>query len=168
MDWCVSNGLVMSTDTPGVCKHAPVTLKPTMIQTGAFNHAVAVTPLLQSVVDLGSQDEAFIRESLESVLHADEFTRRCFQLWEATQNTAVFLIQNRLVRFKLFLCKIIQKKLTRRNHSSSKLTSVRGRQSNSVSFAPISSSTPGIRCRSWSKSIQSLLPWPVSPYSPVC
>jgi len=81
MDWAVSNGLVMSTDTPGRVNHAPFTLAPTVVPAGAFHRSVAATPLLHTVIDLGSRDVAFLKESLEKVLDADAFTKRCYDLW---------------------------------------------------------------------------------------
>lgn len=81
MDWAVSNGLVMSTDTPGRVNHAPFTLAPTVIPSGAYERSTASAPLLHTVIDLGSQDVEFLKESLAKVLDADDFTRRCYELW---------------------------------------------------------------------------------------
>ena len=86
VDWAISNGLVMSTGAPdGTCRHAPFTLAPTCLPRRAFEAVIAthpptrltytrslritlqameVTPLLNTVVDLGSLDSDFIETSL--------------------------------------------------------------------------------------------------------
>ena len=83
IDWAVSHGLVMATgDAAGTCKHAPFTMSATELPKGAYEKANAVTPLFNLIVDRGSQDIEFIEESLEVVLGADDFTRRCYELWK--------------------------------------------------------------------------------------
>ncbi|KAF9110298.1 hypothetical protein BGX27_006556 [Mortierella sp. AM989] len=86
LDFALSHGLVVrppvsTNDTAGGVINAPVSLFPTPFPVNAFNDAVNIQPLFNQLVHDISQDDAFLKEIMESLSTVDEFVKRLYDLY---------------------------------------------------------------------------------------
>ncbi|KAF9129175.1 hypothetical protein BGW39_004405 [Mortierella sp. 14UC] len=96
LDFALSHGLVVrppptahtannvSHDTAtlqGGVINAPVALFPTPFPINAFNNAVKIQPLYNQLVHDISQDDAFLKEIMESLSTVDDFVKRLYDLY---------------------------------------------------------------------------------------
>ncbi|KAF9319995.1 hypothetical protein BG003_007521 [Podila horticola] len=94
LDFALSHGLVVrpppapeSKDDPhhatlstGVI-NAPISLFPTPFPKQAYKDAVQVQPLFNQLVHEISEDDAFLKEIMESLSHVDDFVKRLYDLY---------------------------------------------------------------------------------------
>ncbi|KAG0287561.1 hypothetical protein BGZ96_008524 [Linnemannia gamsii] len=89
LDFALSHGLVVrpppsaddaATSQGGVI-NAPVALFPTPFPINAFNNAVKIQPLYNQLVHDISQDDAFLKEIMESLSSVDDFVKRLYDLY---------------------------------------------------------------------------------------
>ncbi|KAF9187147.1 hypothetical protein BGZ51_001529 [Haplosporangium sp. Z 767] len=89
LDFCLSHGLVVrppiaANDTAALAGgviNAPVSLFPTPFPTNAFNDAIKIQPLYNQLVHDISQDDAFLKEIMESLSTVDDFVKRLYDLY---------------------------------------------------------------------------------------
>ncbi|KAF9145026.1 hypothetical protein BG015_012024 [Linnemannia schmuckeri] len=89
LDFALSHGLVVrppsstddATGQQGGVINAPVTLFPTPFPSNAFNNAVRIQPLYNQLVHDISQDDAFLKEIMESLSTVDDFVKRLYDLY---------------------------------------------------------------------------------------
>ncbi|KAG9068694.1 hypothetical protein KI688_010973 [Linnemannia hyalina] len=89
LDFALSNGLVVrpppstddATTQQGGVINAPVALFPTPFPVNAFNNAVKIQPLYNQLVHDISQDDAFLKEIMESLSTVDDFVKRLYDLY---------------------------------------------------------------------------------------
>ncbi|KAF8942994.1 hypothetical protein BGZ47_005931 [Haplosporangium gracile] len=89
LDFALSHGLVVrpppsnddATTQQGGVINAPVTLFPTPFPINAFNNAVEIQPLYNQLVHDISQDDAFLKEIMESLSTVDDFVKRLYDLY---------------------------------------------------------------------------------------
>ncbi|KAK3838173.1 MAG: glutathione synthase [Linnemannia gamsii] len=96
LDFALSHGLVVrpppsahtgNTDSQdaatlqGGVINAPVALFPTPFPVMAFNNAVKIQPLYNQLVHDISQDDAFLKEIMESLSTVDDFVKRLYDLY---------------------------------------------------------------------------------------
>ncbi|KAM6976526.1 glutathione synthetase [Aplochiton taeniatus] len=83
-DSALVNGVLMrAKDTPNSSEtvtYAPFTLFPTPVPKALFAQALSVQTLYNRLVDLISQDQAFLEQSLASTIKVDDFTRRLYDI----------------------------------------------------------------------------------------
>ncbi|KAF9382550.1 hypothetical protein CPC16_009300 [Podila verticillata] len=94
LDFALSHGLVvrppptpLSKDDPhhaalstGVI-NAPISLFPTPFPKRAFHNAVQIQPLFSQLVHDISEDDAFLKEIMESLSHVDDFVKRLYDMY---------------------------------------------------------------------------------------
>ncbi|KAG0243011.1 hypothetical protein BGX31_011327 [Mortierella sp. GBA43] len=92
LDFALSHGLVIRPPPPtskdsntivaaeGVI-NAPVSLFPTPFPRNAFNNAIKIQPLFNQLVQDISEDDAFLKEVMESLSSVDEFVKRLYDLY---------------------------------------------------------------------------------------
>ncbi|KAG0053408.1 hypothetical protein BGZ83_001174 [Gryganskiella cystojenkinii] len=85
LDFALSHGLVVrppakATSHTGVV-NAPISLFPTPFPVNAFKDAVKIQPLFNQLVHDISQDDAFLKEIMESLSHVDDFVKRLYDLY---------------------------------------------------------------------------------------
>ncbi|KAG0307317.1 hypothetical protein BGZ98_000552 [Dissophora globulifera] len=93
LDFALSHGLVVrpplpsKADSPeahalaGGVNNAPVSLFPTPFPTKAFNNAISIQPLFNQLVHDISEDDAFLKEIMESLSTVDDFVKRLYDLY---------------------------------------------------------------------------------------
>ncbi|KAG0369503.1 glutathione synthase [Gamsiella multidivaricata] len=90
LDFALSHGLVVrppstkDTQDPilaGGVINAPVSLFPTPFPINAFNDAVKIQPLFNQLVHDISEDDAFLKEIMESLSTVDDFVKRLYDLY---------------------------------------------------------------------------------------
>ncbi|KAF9585047.1 hypothetical protein BGW38_004109 [Lunasporangiospora selenospora] len=86
LDFALSHGLVVrpptitGQETQGVI-NAPVSLIPTVFPSKAFDDAVRIQPLFNELVHTISEDDAFLKEIMESLSQVDDFVKRLYDLY---------------------------------------------------------------------------------------
>ncbi|KAF9982270.1 hypothetical protein BGZ65_003049, partial [Modicella reniformis] len=99
LDFALSHGLVVrlppaskdsavSTVADGVT-NAPISLFPTLFPTKAFNDAVRIQPLFNQLVHDISQDDAFLKEIMESLSTVDDFVKRLYDLFNEVKKEGI-------------------------------------------------------------------------------
>ncbi|KAF9024226.1 hypothetical protein BGZ52_011351 [Haplosporangium bisporale] len=102
LDFALSHGLVvrppptpLSKDDPhhaalstGVI-NAPISLFPTPFPKQAFHNAVQIQPLFSQLVHDISEDDAFLREIMESLSHVDDFVKRLYDMYIAVKKEGI-------------------------------------------------------------------------------
>ncbi|KAF9999965.1 hypothetical protein BGZ80_005048 [Entomortierella chlamydospora] len=89
LDFALSHGLVVrppandtnSAATFGGVINAPVSIFPTPFPINAFNDAVKIQPLYNQLVHDIAQDDAFLKEIMESLSTVDDFVKRLYDLY---------------------------------------------------------------------------------------
>ncbi|KAF9939807.1 hypothetical protein BGZ67_008915 [Mortierella alpina] len=96
LDYALSHGLVVrpppatkdehnTTALAGGVINAPISLFPTPFPAKAFNDAVRIQPLYNQLVHDISQDDAFLKEIMESLSTVDDFVKRLYDLYLLVQ-----------------------------------------------------------------------------------
>ncbi|KAI8605723.1 glutathione synthase [Dissophora ornata] len=100
LDFALSHGLVVRPPLPSKDSHdtaalaggvinAPVSLFPTAFPVNAFNDAVKIQPLFNQLVHDISQDDAFLKEIMESLSTVDDFVKRLYDLYLAVKKEGI-------------------------------------------------------------------------------
>ncbi|KAJ1679294.1 Glutathione synthetase [Spiromyces aspiralis] len=92
-DWASMHGLqikakasLAATDAePLESVPAPYALLPTPFPQSCFEEATRIQPLLNRLYHRVAMDQDFLREVIEPIVHADDFTRRLYDIYRATQ-----------------------------------------------------------------------------------
>ncbi|KAJ1544791.1 hypothetical protein HK096_007127 [Nowakowskiella sp. JEL0078] len=94
IDWALAHGLVVRTSssesrTSEVITHAPFALFPSKFPASAFNKAITLQPLFNTLVDKLAADNVFIETIMESLSQVDEFTGKIYNIYKFVQSEGV-------------------------------------------------------------------------------
>ncbi|KAF9573649.1 hypothetical protein EC968_008286 [Mortierella alpina] len=100
LDFALSHGLVVrpppaakdehdTTAQAGGVINAPISLIPTPFPAKAFSDAVRIQPLYNQLVHDISQDDAFLKEIMESLSTVDDFVKRLYDLYLLVQKEGI-------------------------------------------------------------------------------
>ncbi|KAI1317202.1 hypothetical protein EDD11_008894 [Mortierella claussenii] len=98
LDFALSHGLVVrppldhtatATTQAGGVINAPISLFPTPFPTNAFYDAIKIQPLFNQLVHNISQDDAFLKEIMESLSTVDDFVKRLYDLYVAVKKEGI-------------------------------------------------------------------------------
>ncbi|KAF9924300.1 hypothetical protein FBU30_005695 [Linnemannia zychae] len=97
LDFALSHGLVVrpssagndvATSQGGVI-NAPIALFPTPFPINAFNEAIKIQPLYNQLVHSISQDDAFLKDIMESLSTVDDFVKRLYDLYQTVKKEGI-------------------------------------------------------------------------------
>ncbi|KAJ1927504.1 Glutathione synthetase [Tieghemiomyces parasiticus] len=95
VDYALSHGLVMKpavdgaqlSNAAGLAVHAPLALFPSPFPRAGFERALTIQPHLNRLFDRIAADDEFLETHLSSLIKADEFTRRLYDLYRVDRET---------------------------------------------------------------------------------
>ncbi|MFB9933729.1 glutathione synthase [Photobacterium aphoticum] len=86
-EWAMMHGVAIK-NPDGTARHCPFSLAPITLQRAAFDHLLAVTPLISQLISAVSEDAAFVQSALHDMAQADPFFGRLMTLHKQLHGTA--------------------------------------------------------------------------------
>lgn len=86
-EWAMMHGVAIK-NPDGTARHCPFSLAPITLQRAAFDHLLAVTPLISQLISAVSEDAAFVQSALHDMAQADPFFGRLMALHKQLHGTA--------------------------------------------------------------------------------